>query len=350
MAMMLRHVNLIKDYRGGERQTELLIRALAGSGLRQMAVVRRGSLLATRLRDARPLEIKEIARPFVRHAGLFSRTTLIHAHDAQASQLAFLANRLHGSDYIITRRVPNRPKNNWFTHGVYRHARLVIALSGAIARVMASYEPRATIKVIPSMTARFTVDRDKVARIRRKFTDCFLVGQVGALVMHHKGQQHLVAAARILREQAPDITFLLLGSGNDEMALRRQAEDLPNVCFAGYQDNIADYIAACDLLVFPSLHEGLGSTLLDAMDLGVPIVASRVGGIPEIVRHEHNGILVPPGGSAAIATAVLRLRADPALRERFIANGREVVRAYYPEAIADRYQQVYRELYPTLCA
>lgn len=347
--MMLRHINLIKDYRGGERQTELLIRALAALGLRQMAVVRRGSVLANRLRNIKQLEIQEIARPFVRHVGIFGPATLIHAHDAQASQLAFVANRLLGSDYIITRRVPNRPKNNWVAHNVYRHARLVVALSDAIRRVMESYEPRAVVKVIPSMAARFTVDRDEVARIRHKFRGCFLVGQVGALVMRHKGQQHLLAAARILREQAPDVTFLLLGSGEDETALRRLAEDLPNVHLAGYQDNIADYIAACDLLVFPSLHEGLGSTLLDAMDLGVPIVASRVGGIPEIIRHELNGILVPPGESLAIASAVLKLRADPDLRERIVANGREIVRAYYPEEIAGRYEQVYRQLRPSLC-
>ncbi len=348
--MALYHLNLIKDYRGGERQTELLVQALAGLGMQQTIILRKGSVLAAHLRHDDKLRVIEIGKPFIKSLAVLRGADLIHAHDAQASQLAFMANRLLGKRYIITRRIPNRPKNNPFTRRVYRRAQLIVALSDAIKTVIEAYEPEVPMQVIPSMTARFSVDWGEVARIRRLFTGHFLVGQVGALVMHHKGQQHLIAAAGILHTKAPDMVFLLVGDGKDEAALRRLAAGMPNVRFMGYQENVADYLASLDVLVFPSLHEGLGSTLLDAMDLGIPVIASRVGGIPEIIRHEHNGLLIPPGDAHGIAAALLRLSGDPELRAKFAAEGRRAVTSYRPDKIARRYVDVYRRLGIQACA
>jgi glycosyltransferase involved in cell wall biosynthesis len=341
---MICHLNLAKGYRGGERQTELLVRALAGLGIEQSVVLRQGSPLSTRLSDMSGIRIIEITRPFFTRLSALPKLALLHAHEAQASQLAFLAHRFRGHQYIITRRIPTTPKNNPFSHGVYGSARMIVVLSQVIKMTMERYAPLTPLQLIPDMAARFAVDSDKVAKIRGAFGGRFIVGQVGALVMRHKGQQHLIEAARMLREQAPNMVFLLIGSGEDEAALRQLSAGMSNVRFLGYREDIADYLASLDVLVYPSLQEGFGSTLLDAMDLGVPLIVSRVGGIPEVVRDRYNGLLAAPGDSQALASLLLEVYHDAALRTQLVANGKGSVRAYYPDAIAPRYAELYRRL------
>lgn len=367
--MHVMHVNLaacrgatacggaITGVRGGERQTLLLIQALKQYGVFQSAAVRADSWLAAKLQDESEVALYALRRPFFRHLGglaaaLRRRKGIIHAHEAQASQLAFMLHRLSRMPYLITRRVPKRPKANVFTRAVYRHAARVVTLSEAIAGAMTAYQPSLGIRMcmIPSMTAHFVPDPGAVAVIRARFGNGFLVGQVGALVMRHKGQQHLIEAARRLcddhqlRERRRDIQFLLLGAGEDEQTLRDLAHGLDHVHFLGFKDNIADYLAALDVFVYPSLEEGLGSAILDAMELGIPVVATQVGGIPEIVRHGHTGLLIAPADPEAITHTVLALHTDPGLRQHLSRQAREYAVSFAPERIGRQYLEVYKTL------
>lgn len=337
------HVNLAPSFRGGERQAELLIRANARAGLRQRAVVRRGAPLAQRLKDVHELEVCPIARPFVANLGQL-RDGLVHAHETRAAQLAFIANCVLGTKYLITRRVPKRPKSNPFTAGVYGRAACVVSISTAILGTMRDYLPGGRNERIPSMAAGFAASPEAVERVRSGHAGRLLVVHVGALVQRHKGQHVIIDAARRIHPSDTEIDFLLLGEGPDEAALRERAAGLDNVHFLGFRDDVADYIAAADIILYPSMEEGLGSALLDAMAAGKPIVASNTGGIPEIVGHGDNGLLAQPGDVEAIVEALLRLGADPQLRERMGARGREIASAYGADALAARYRELYAEL------
>jgi glycosyltransferase involved in cell wall biosynthesis len=108
--------------------------------------------------------------------------------------------------------------------------------------------------------------------------------------------------------------------------------------------NVGDYLAAFDLFLYPSRHEGLGSVLLDALEAGLPVVATAVGGIPEIIRDGENGRLVKPDEPAALEAAVTAFLADGGLRARVAAANRLRAREFSAATMTGRYERLYREL------
>jgi glycosyltransferase involved in cell wall biosynthesis len=146
----------------------------------------------------------------------------------------------------------------------------------------------------------------------------------------------------------PDLQLYVVGTGPCEPQLKAQAFArgiAPQVHFLGFRRNAYDYIAHADALLMPSLHEGLPYTLLEAMSLGVPIIASRVGGLAEVLMDGVTGLLVPPADSKVFAQAIVRLHNDTVLRRQL---GREAQRVqqtgYSLEAMTLHYLQVYRHL------
>ncbi|MES1943260.1 glycosyltransferase [Salinisphaera sp. PC39] len=337
------HVNLARGFRGGERQTELLVRALAERGVPQRIVTRRGQPLGSRLADVPGLARREVARPFLR-ALPFLRGCIVHAHEAKAAHLAHWAHILTRTPYLITRRVDNAPGRSRTTRAMYRAAARVVVLSDAIGAVMRDYDPGLDTVVIPSASAGLAADRARTESLRRSWSGDLVIGHVGALHHAHKGQGDLIEAFARLAPRHPGLRLVLVGDGVDEARFRARAADTPGVIFAGRTDNVGDYLAAFDIFAYPSLHEGLGSALLDAMQAGLPIAATRVGGIPELVTDGDNGLLAEPGDPAGLAHILERLVRDPALRRRLGEAGRRRVAAYAPAAMAERYLALYREL------
>lgn len=339
----LTHINLARGFRGGERQTELLIRELAARGVRQRVVLRRDEPLMARLADVPGLVRLPIGRPFALHArGL--RGDFLHAHDGKGAHFAHAAHVLVGCDYLITRRVDNRPSASRLTRRMYRKAASVAVLSQAIDRVMQAYLPGLETTCIPSASGGFAVDPTAAAAIRAEIGGDYLVGQVGALDDSQKGQADLIAAARMLHREDAGWRFLLVGGGADDAMLRAAAADCPAIHFAGHVDNVGDYMAAFDAFAFPSVHEGLGSTLIDAMHAGLPIVASAVDGIPELVAHEVHGLLVAARAPDALADGLRRLRANPVMAQRLASAAYEKSLAYTAASMAGRYIELYRQL------
>ncbi len=336
-------VNLTRGYRGGERQTELLVRELHARSIRQRVIVRKDEELARRLSDIEGLDLHCISRPHLASIGL-ARGWLVHAHEAKAVHFAHWANILHGTPYLLTRRINRPPSDRWLTRRAYRKASAVVGVAAAVAEGLRNYEPTLSPKVIHSAMSMLPVDTERAAAIRSRWTGKFLVGHAGALDNSQKGQSYLIQAARILATELPQLHFVLLGSGPDEARFRQEAAELNNITFEGFVKNVGDYMSTFDLFVLPSLHEGIGGILLDAMSFGVPVVASAVDGLPEIVQDDRNGILVPPMDVACLAGAIRRLYNNPALRERFGAEGHKVAAAHRPEAMADQYLAVYTEL------
>jgi len=330
----LTHINLARGFRGGERQTELLIRALAKRGLRQRLVVRRNQPLQARLADVEGLHIRPIGKPFAAGLDAF-RGGFLHAHDGRGAHVAHWAHTVLGVDYVITRRVDNRPSRSWATRRMYRRARGIAVLSRAIDRVMHDYDSRLARATIPSASGDLRFDAAQAALLRSQWGGQYVVGQVGALDDSHKGQFDLIAAARQLLDEDDGWRFVIAGSGKDENALRAAAQGLERrVWFTGHVDNVGDYLAAFDVLAYPSVHEGLGSTLLDAMHAGLPVVASAVDGILEIVTDEREGLLIPPRAPEALATALKRLRGDPELSVQLASAGR--TRSPHGQAVEGR--------------
>ena len=341
------HINFARGFRGGERQTELLIRALAAVLPSQRLLFRAGAPLGARLTDVRGLQAIPING---RSAAVRASrgAALIHAHETGGAQAAWINSWFASTPYLITRRVDYMPKAFFLTRQMYRRAACVVALSSAIADVLYAYDSRLDVRRIPDACSNLPFDAERAQRYRERHKGKFLVGHVAAFDFAQKGQPHLLAAAARIERIRPEIHFVFVGSGRDETALRELASRLSNVTGEGWTENVGDYLAAFDLFAYPSNWDGMGPILLDAMQFGLPIVATRAGGIPDIVESERNGLLVPVQNVDALTGAILRLFSDPALRDAMARVNRQTANEYTPAIMAQRYLALYVELAPQL--
>jgi glycosyltransferase involved in cell wall biosynthesis len=340
----LTHLNLSRGYRGGERQTELLIRGLAALGWTQHLVARRGEALAASCRDVPGLRISEagggVAGAFLALRG----AGLVHSHEGRGVQAAWLNRLVRGAPYIITRRVQKGPRASALNRRMYRSAAAVVAISEAVRAALTRLEARLPITLIPSAGGSLPVNRSTAEQLRASFGGDFVVGHVGALDDASKGQLQIIGLARRWQIARPGVRFVLVGSGRDEARLRQAAAGLDNLFFAGQVANVGDYLAAFDLFLFPSRHEGLGSTLIDALEAGLPVVATAVGGIPEIIRDGENGTLVKSDEPAVLEAAVAAFHADAGLCARVATANRLRAREFSAATMTGRYAGLYRDV------
>jgi glycosyltransferase involved in cell wall biosynthesis len=174
-----------------------------------------------------------------------------------------------------------------------------------------------------------------------------IIGTAGPLETV-KGLPFFLGAASRVLQTGRDVEFLIAGAGPEEANLRRLARELgisSKVTFVPYLLDFAESLSAMDIFCLPSLQQGLGTIMLEAMALGIPVIASRVGGVYSVIHDQHNGLLVPPSNSRQLADRILELLCDP-LRARHIGeNGREMVRDEFGlhrmvSQTADLYRQV----------
>ncbi len=158
-----------------------------------------------------------------------------------------------------------------------------------------------------------------------------VVGHV-ATFTPKKRQHDLLHAAKLVLEVDPCTTFVLVGKGALRAELQSLAAELgisDHVVFPGFVPDLTAALACFDVFALSSLYEGLPTVAIEAMALGVPVVATWVGGTPEIVNHDHDGILVPPCDPPALARGIVRLLGDDELRAEMGARAEQSVRSKF---------------------
>jgi glycosyltransferase involved in cell wall biosynthesis len=343
MAISVAHVNIARGYRGGERQTELLIRELASQNVRQRLIARRGEPLTSRLRDV-DVEIAAVSGNPLGVAAATGAVDLVHVHEGRSVYGAYLRHLLSHTPYVITRRVNNPIGAHWLARRAYSRAACVAAVAPQVADVVRRYDPLIKVQIIHSASSGLTVDASRAAEIRNEYSGRLLIGHVGALDNAQKGQEYIIRVARELQDTHPDLHFLLVGGGHDEAMLREAAAGLRNLSFTGFVDNVGDYLAALDVFVLPSNREGIGSILFDAMEQKLPVIATRVGGVPDIVHDGVNGLLIEPARPDLLKAAILELREKPRRRLELGERGRELARPFTATAMAAKYLALYESV------
>lgn len=177
--------------------------------------------------------------------------------------------------------------------------------------------------------------------------ECLVVGMIANFNRSVKGASLLLDSVPEVVRSSPSARFLLVGKGKEEAALREKAKKMgvgPYVIFAGYRPDIHRCYAIMDVSVLTSFSEGLSITLLESMRCGLPVVATRVGGNPEVVVDGETGYLVPAGDASAFAQSVTKLLRDPNLRRRMGDAGRHRVEMHFRiEDVAHRYLEIYED-------
>lgn len=174
-----------------------------------------------------------------------------------------------------------------------------------------------------------------------------VVGAVSKL-WEGKGHRQILQAAKKVIAEIPNVTFMFVGQGYLEDELKQLSEELglrDHVIFTGFRHDIPEVTAIFDIAILASFFEGLGRVLLEAMACGVPTVATRVGGIVDVVDDAKTGILVEPGDVSSLASAIIRLLKDKDLRERLGKAGKEKIDSKFSaKTMVRRIEEVYDDL------
>jgi L-malate glycosyltransferase len=359
------HVDTARTWRGGQNQVLLTVNGLRSIGERAALVAHPHGEL--RRRAAEGLELIPIAprtEMDLTAAWRFARVVkrlapdVIHAHDPHGVAMASLALSLGSSTsqgraprLVASRRVDFHLKGNSFSRWKYRQVDAFIAASEAIRQMLVADG----VPAERTVTVHEGIDVDHVAaappvNVHEAFWlphQAPVVGNVAALVPH-KGQRYLVDAAHLVVQQVPDARFIVLGEGELREHLEKQVHEHhleKHVLLPGFRTDVLGCIKGFDLFVMSSVTEGLGTSLLDAMACGRPIVATRAGGIPEIVEDGVNGALVPPRDAASLAAAIVRALKDEGWRRRTGEAGLARVRERFTvDRMVSETAAVYRRL------
>jgi len=285
---------------------------------------------------------------------------ILHAHCFDPTLLGLVAARASGLPFMFTRHHSDhhirlgKRGHVWIDGWCARHADHVIAVSAATRRIMIDVEhvPAERISVVQNGIEALAVPRtEDVALLRRELA---LESRPVCLVLArlHEEKGHLVlfeAIPRVL-ESVRDVLFLLAGDGPHrarfEDAVRQKGLG-GAVRFLGRRDDVPELLAVASLLVLPSLAESFGFVLVEAMSVGVPVVASATGGVAEIVEDGGNGLLVPPGQPIPLAEAILALLRNPDRRRSLGAAGRARARHFTAQAMVRGYEETYERLMGT---
>ena len=167
-----------------------------------------------------------------------------------------------------------------------------------------------------------------------------------------KGMDFYLRAARLLLDEGRDVRFLVIGAVSVEKSYKSEMEELARglnlegrVIFTGEREDVADILREVDIVVHPSLSEGLSNVILEAMAAAVPVVATRVGGTPELVQEGVTGLLVPPANATELGSAIARLLDDPQLACKFGQAGRRrIIEEFSIDRMLRQTEALYRRL------
>jgi glycosyltransferase involved in cell wall biosynthesis len=365
------HVDSERGLRGGERQLLYLAAALRAHGHKNVIYCRAHS----------PLDREAVQQGFVtRHLPFFNEwdpisayilareakrhNAIIHAHTGHAAAIGTLATLL-GASYIAHRRV-DFPVSRLSRILKYSRANVVVAVSKAIAYLLKqSGVPDRKLSVIydalPVTTDEFvwtntrsdqftplTSERRHIARVKLASAHAIdankqWVGNCAALVPH-KDHGNLIAAAAIVLKARPHTQFLIAGEGPERSHLEQQIQDLSltdKVFLIGYQNDSLSLLKMFDLYVQSSWGEGMGSVLIEAKACQIPIVATSVGGIPEVVQDSQSGLLVPARNPEALAHAIIQLLDDRRIAGQFATTGYSELAKFSLSAMSNAIENIY---------
>lgn len=340
--MRIVHVNLASSLSGGEYQTLALMEGLREAGVEQFLVHRRGSRVGALAREQGQRTLVAARAFFSLGADYWQKPVILHAHDGRAVHWSKFCAVLHASPYIITRRTHVIPSDRRWTHRAYADSNCVACVSNAVATGMKSYDASINSIVVYDGIVGFASDTKRANIFREAHAGQMIVAQVGRLAVEKEVRITLEVARRIAAGRLP-MQFWILGDGPLRNELQAAAEDLDNVKFFGHRNDIGDFLAAADVLLHPASYEALGSVIVEAMQQSVAVVASRVGGIPEVVVDKITGYLVTSGDVDGFCAALKELHSKPELRERMVRAGLERADSFSLKVMTDRYLELYRQ-------
>lgn len=355
--MKVAHLDTGRTWRGGQNQVLLLARGQAARGVDVRVWAPEGPLLVRAREHGLAVERWTVRGELDVAAGLGLRRALAHwapdvthAHSAHAHAVGVPAARgARVPAVVVSRRVDFAVGGHALSRLKYGWPDAYLCISrGVMDAMRRGGIPERKLWLVPSGVPApvFSAPADDLFARLGIAAEAPVVGTVAALAPHKDHAGLLRAAAHVVAAR-PDVQFVWLGEGECRPALERLRAELGlerHVHMPGFRADALAFVPHFTVFALGSWLEGLGTSLLDAQWLGVPVVATAVGGIPDVIEDGVNGRLVPARDPEALARALLEALADPVRRAAWAARARQTVTAFSDDAMVARTLAVYAEV------
>lgn len=280
---------------------------------------------------------------------------IVHAHSSHGHGTAFLSYLMgNRTPTLLTRRVDFALKDNWFAKWKYTYPgiRKIACVSDAIREIVS----RGTGQSEKCLTIYSAIDHQKFSShvgsqfLRKKYgltEEITLIGNTSALVDHKDYHTFIDTAAHYIREYDRNVRFFIIGQGEQEAELKayvKQCKLDEFIIFTGFLTNIEEVLPSLDVFFITSKTEGLGTSVIDAFAARVPVVATRAGGIPELVKHRKTGLSSEVGDTLDLAENLRVIKQDSTLRETLIQSAYEFSMQLRVERMAQQYLALYESI------
>lgn len=352
------HLSSEKTWRGGEQQIAYLIKELDSKGIQNYVLARKKSPFVDYCKKNNiPYFISSFSNDLdIRSAFTLRKVIkevnpqLIHVHSARSHAIAYLACLLGIKTPII---VSKRTDFGIKSPKKYLHPNIkkILCVSDAITNIVKEdLHQGDNIHTVYSGIDlnKFSFQKDRIWF--NKHYSCLPDDQIVINTSALAPQKDLLTflkTAKIITDNNKNFKFFIFGEGQERELLERyiQQHQLENHVFLpGFVNNITQILPNADFFLMTSQTEGLGTSLLDSLACKIPIIATKAGGIPEVVQHEKTGLLCPIGDSQCLAQSLLKVEKDPKLRSELIENGLQHLQAYFTkEKTAEKTFVYYQE-------
>lgn len=359
------HIDTARTWRGGQWYVMQTVLGLRARGHRAVLVAHPDGELIKRMQEGHDLlPLAPRGDIDLAAAWRLSRVLkqlapdVIHAHDPHAVAMTSTALSIASPQprplFVSTRRAVFRLADNSFSRWKYSEVDCFIASCAAVRdRLITDGIPRARITIVHEGVDVERIARLPLVNVHAEFylpTGAPVVVNVGALAPQ-KGQHHLIDAAALVVREVPDARFVIVGEGELRQALEKHVKDKHlerHVFLAGFRVDAIELTKACDIFAISSIHDGLSMALIDAMAMSKPVVATAVGGIPEVIVDGDTGYLVAARDDRAMADRLVYLLKRPAARAAMGAAAYARVRDYFSEdRMIDETAALYEDLIRT---
>ncbi|MBN2040715.1 MAG: glycosyltransferase [Spirochaetes bacterium] len=332
------HINTADSWRGGEKQTFYLVYNLHKTGYSTYCVCRKNSPLHNCLLKNEvphfPLKMRsEFDIPAAVRISRIAKdinAKILHMHTAHAHSLGYLSNFFYKVPVnIVARRVDYHIGRSFFSRIKYKYPQQFITVSDAIGDVLVSDGiPEEKIQTVYSGMNPVDYKNIKTDHLNNEFSNIpELKNKMKfintAALTHQKDHETLLNAVSLLKKKFDNFILFIAGEGELHDKLLKQQEKLSlkdNVVFTGFRHDVLSLIKFSDIFVMSSRWEGLGTSIVDAMAMKKPIIATNTGGIPELIQNNYNGIVVTKENPEELSIAMHRLIMDKALQKKFSDN------------------------------
>ena len=360
--MKILHVSTPLTWRGGEQQLAYLIDELKDKGVEQEVLCAHGSAVETYCKENQITcytfnykTLQLIPASIIREICINDNISLIHTHDAHGHTAAVLSAMIFGNTtpLVVSRRTIFPIATNWFSKLKYNHPSVsrIVCVSDKI-RVQTSKSIIENEKVV---TVHSGID---LLRIKTKNEKAVLLEELGtnlsrpfigniAAISEEKDYFTFVNTAEAYFKNSKQGTFFIVGEGPYRAHIEKYIDEKglkDKIVLTGFRKDIPGIIRQLDCLLFTSHTEGFGTSILDAMACRIPVVATRTGGIPEIVIHGFTGLLAPVRNAEALASCLIKMADNPLLRKKLIHRAYSHVSSFTKQKMASQTLNVYQQV------